>query len=705
MDFRILGPLEVRDGDLELPLGGGKQRAFFALLLVNANRTVSIDRIIDDLWGEDPPASAPKMVQIYVSKLRKILGPAKVRTRPPGYSLQLEPDDLDLRRFESIVAEARAALDEGCDKQAADQLREALALWRGPALAEFASEPFAQPEGARLEELHMAALESRLEADLALGRHRAVVSELEALTGQHPLRERLRSQHMLALYRSGRHAEALTSYQTFRHKLADQLGIEPSASLREFERRILQQDPSLDPPAQAETDAETTSRAAVGDVGYARSGDIRIAYQMIGDGPVDLVLVHGLVCTFQPGWEYPKLAAFYRQLASMGRLILFDKRGTGLSDRVSPEQLPDLETRMDDLRALLDAVGSERAVLIGISEGGAMSALFAASHPKRTAALILMGTFPREMQAPDYPAGTTDEELRGRLALLELDDWASATTRAWLTNVAPDILHNPLALQWYTSYVRRGASPSANKAIRLMNAEIDIREVLPTINVPTLVLHRAHESLRDGSRFMGEHIPGAHVVELPGNNHLPWEGARQPLLDEVEKFLHGLGGDVQPDSVLATLLFIDIVDSAGKAANGERNWNDRVIRYHRLVGAQLAGFRGHEVDAPGAGLLATFDGPARAIRCASAIVASVRDLDLEIRVGVHTGEVEQTTTGVRGIAVDVGARIAAAARPGEVLVSNTVKDIVAGSGITFEERGEQELDGEPGTWRLFAACA
>ena len=713
MDFRILGPLDVRDGDRELPLGGGKQRAFLALLLVNANRTVSIDRIIDDLWGGSAPESAAKMVQIYVSKLRKMLAPGTLHTRPPGYSLQLEPDELDLHRFESAVAEARAALDVGRAQPAADRLREALALWRGPALVEFASEPFAQPEGARLEELRVAALESRLEADLALGRHRTVVSELEALIGQHPLRERLRSQHMLALYRSGRHAEALASYQIFRRKLADELGIEPSASLRELERQILQQDPSLELPAQAEpaaaadsTAVETTSRAAVGDVAYARSGDIRIAYQVVGDGPVDLVLVHGWVCTFQPGWEYPKLAAFYRRLASMGRLILFDKRGTGLSDRVSPEHLPDLETRMDDVRAVLDAVGSERAVLLGLSEGGAMSTLYAATHPERTAALILMGTFPREMQAPDYPWGVSEENLQRRLGLLEEEDWASAATRDWLGRVAPNIPRDPEALGWYTSYVQRGASPGAARALRLMNTEIDIRDLLATISVPTLVLHRAHETWRQGSRYMGEHIPAARMVELPGDDHLPWEGDAESLLDEIERFLSGAREEVEPDRVLATLLVVDIVGSSANAAEvGDRIWNDRVLHFHQLVRAQLARFRGREVDTAGDGLLATFDGPARAIRCASAIVTSVRDLGLETRVGVHTGEVEQTTTGVRGTAVDVGARIAAAAGPGEVLVSNTVRDIVAGSGIAFEEHGENELDGAPGTWRLFAASA
>ncbi len=694
MEFRILGPLEARDGDRELPLGGGKQRALLALLLVNANRTVSIDGIVDALWGADVPESAQKMVQIYVSRLRKVLPPQMLRTRPPGYALELGRDELDLHRFENSVGEARTELDGGRAQQAADRLREALALWRGPALAEFATEPFAQPEGARLAELRVAALELRLEADLALGRHRAVVSELEALTGQQPLRERLRAQHMLALYRSGRHAEALASYQVFRRKLGNELGMEPSASLREFERQILQQDPSLELPIAAKT-AGPTSGPAVGDVAYARSGDTRIAYQVVGDGPIDLVLVHGWVCTFQPGWEYPKLAAFYRRLASMGRLILFDKRGTGLSDRVSPEHLPDLETRMDDVRAVLDSVGSERAVLMGLSEGGPMSVLFAATHPARTAALVLIGTFPREMQAPDYPWGVSEENLRRRLALLEEEDWASAATHDWLGRVAPGIPHDPAALRWYTTYVQRGASPGAARALRLMNTEIDTRDLLTTISVPTLVLHRAGETWREGSRYMGEHIPGARMVELAGDDHLPWEGDAEPLLDEIERFLAAAPEEVEPDRVLATVLVAEV--------DGARD--DLVTRYQQLVRVQLARYRGREVGSRGDGLLATFDGPARAIRCASAIVASARDLGLAIRVGVHAGEVERTATGVRGVAVDVGGRIAAVAGLGEVLVSNTVRDIVAGSGIAFEERGEHELDGPLGTWRLFAARA
>jgi DNA-binding SARP family transcriptional activator/pimeloyl-ACP methyl ester carboxylesterase len=693
MDFRILGPLEVRDGDRELRLRGGKERALLALLLVNANRTLALDRIVDGLWGDDVPETAQKMVQIYVSHLRKALTPETLRTRPPGYALVLEPEQLDLDRFEAAVAEARAALEEGRVQQAADGFREALSLWRGAALAEFASEPFAPPEGARLEELHIAALESRIEADLALGQDRAVVSELEALIAQHPLRERLRSQHMLSLYRSGRHAEALASYQAFRRTLSEELGIEPSSSLRELERLILQQDSSLDLATRTEArtgasaPAAGTVMAPEDHVAYARSGDTRIAYQVVGDGALDLVLVHGWVCTFQPGWEYPKLAAFYRRLASFSTLVRFDKRGTGLSDRVSPECLPDLETRMDDVRAVLDAVGSERAVLLGLSEGGSMSTLFAATYPQRTLSLILMGTFPRLMQAPDYPWGVSEDILRRRLALLDEDDWASAATRDWLGRAAPDVVRNADALRWYTSYMRRGASPGASRAMRLMNAGIDIRHVLPTIGVPTLVLHRAHESWRDGSRFMGEHIPGARTVELPGNDHLPWEGDAESVLDEVERFLSGRHDEVQPDRVLATVLVIE--------ADGTEEACD-------LVRADVARFRGTELSLTTDTLVATFDGPARAIRCASTLLDRARSMGRPARAGLHTGEQELGGELLASIPVSIARGLKNRAEAGEVLVSSTVRDLVAGSRLDFGEPQQEPLriDGVPGKWRV-----
>ena len=711
MEFRLLGPLEVIDGTEPLPLASGKQRALLAVLLLSANHTVARDRIVDELWGDDVPESAQKMVQIHVSQLRKTLPEPRIHTRAPGYLLEVGEDELDLARFERLVAEGRRELAQGDAAKAAELLRNALGLWRGPALAEF-SEQFARHESARLEELRLAALEWRIEAELALGQHGDVIGELETLIARHPLRERLRSQHMLALYRSGRQADALASYQAYRRALDVELGMEPSSALKELERRMLRQDPGLEvavlPPARPAQPAWDVRRQTATEVGseiaYARSDDVRIAYQVVGDGPLDLVLVHGWVCTFQPGWENPKLAGFYRRLSSMGRLILFDKRGTGLSDRVSPERLPDLETRMDDVRAVLDAVGSSRAVVLGISEGGAMSTLFAATHPERTLALVLMGTFARMMWAPDYPLGLTEDEFRRRLDVLDQDGWVDASTEEWLARVAPAVLSDPAAVSWYRTYLARGASPSATRAIRLMNAEIDIRHVLPTISVPTLVVYRSDEHLSERTRFMGEHIPGAELVALPGDDHLPWEGDRDRLLDEVEQFL-SVVHEVEPDRVLATLLFTDIVGSTARAAElGDRAWRELLGRHHQVVRAQIARFRGREVATTGDGFLATFDGPARAVRCAAAIVDTVRPLGLEVRAGLHTGEIEQANENVSGIAVHIGARIAAAAQPSEVLVSSTVKDIVAGSGIVFTERGERELAGVPGTWRVFAVA-
>jgi DNA-binding SARP family transcriptional activator len=393
MDFRLLGPLEATVDGRELPLAGHKQRALLARLLLDVNRTVATDRLVDDLWGEDVPETAPKMVQIYVSHLRKVLPEGVLRTRAPGYALEVDPAAIDLVRFERLRTEGQAALAAGDAGRAAERYRAALALWRGAALAEFA-EPFAVAEASRLDELRLACLEARIEADLAEGRHAEAVGELEGLVALHPLREGLRAQHVLALYRSGRQADALAAYASYRGTLADELGLEPSVRLKDLERRMLRQDSALDLQTAHPFPVVTAEPPPVR---YVKSGDVSIAYQVVGDGPLDLVFVHGWVCSFQPGWERPQIARFYERLAGLGRLIHFDKRGTGLSDRVAG--IAPLEERMDDVRAVMDAVGSERALLLGISEGGAMATLFAATYPERTVGIVLMGTFARRFRA------------------------------------------------------------------------------------------------------------------------------------------------------------------------------------------------------------------------------------------------------------------------------------------------------------------
>ncbi len=435
---------------------------------------------------------------------------------------------------------------------------------------------------------------------------------------------------------------------------------------------------------------------------YAKSGDVNIAYQVVGDGPIDLVLVHGWVQSFDPSWEIEAIRRFYLRLASFSRLILFDKRGTGLSDRVPPDDLPTLETRMDDMRAVLDAVGSERAAVLGHSEGGTMCALHAATYPDRTRALVVVGGAARTRWAPDYPIGSTDEELE-ELETSVLEGWGAESIRPILQQLAPSIVDDEELVHAYARAAVRSASPAAAAALTRMTAMNDIRHVLPAIRVPTLVLHRSDEILAEAGRYMGERIPGAKVVELPGADHLPWLGDQDGVLEEIEEFLTGARPHPALDRVLATVLFTDIVGSTELAADlGDRSWRDLLERHNTLVRRELDRFRGRELSTAGDGFLATFDGPARAIACAVSIREDARSLGLQIRFGLHTGELEVVGSDVRGIAVHTGARVAGKAGSGEVLVSSTVKDLVAGSGLEFADRGTHELKGVPGEWRLYA---
>jgi pimeloyl-ACP methyl ester carboxylesterase len=438
---------------------------------------------------------------------------------------------------------------------------------------------------------------------------------------------------------------------------------------------------------------------------YAKSGDLNIAYQIVGDGPLDLVLVHGWVQSFDPGWEIEPIRRFYERLASFSRLILFDKRGTGLSDRVPVDDLPTLETRMDDMRAVLDVVGAERAGVLGHSEGGAMCALFAATYPERTQALVMVGSSARTRWAPDYPIGATDDEIED-LERLVLEHWGADAVRSLLQQLAPSIADDEELVQAHTRAALRAASPAAAAALTRMSAMIDIRLLLPAIRVPTMVLYRADEVLAEASRYLGEHIPGARVVELPGTDHMPWLGDQAAVLDEIEEFLTGVRPHPALDRVLATVLFTDIVGSTELVADlGDRRWRDVLEQHNAVVRRELDRFRGRELNTAGDGFLATFDGPARAVACAVSIRDAAKVLGLQIRFGLHTGELELAGSDIRGIAVHTGARVAAKAGPGEVLASSTVRDLVAGSGLEFEDRGSHELKGVPGEWHLYAVSA
>ena len=435
---------------------------------------------------------------------------------------------------------------------------------------------------------------------------------------------------------------------------------------------------------------------------YAKSGSLNIAYQVVGQGPLDVLFAPGWISNVELGWEDPAIARFYERLASFSRLILFDKRGTGLSDRVSDEHPPTLEERTDDIRAVLDAVGSRRAAIFGVSEGGNMSVVFAATYPSRTAALITYGIFAKRIWSPDYPWAPTPAERQAWLNLLAAG-WGGVVD---FGTIAPSVAHDERISAAFARRSRLSVSPSAAVALGRMNTDIDIRAVLPVLSVPTLMFHAVGDrdvNIEEG-RWIAQRIRGARLIELPGGDHIPFYASQDAVIEGAQEFLTGAPPAPDADRFLATVLFTDIVNGTAKAAElGDARWRTLIESHHAIVRRELARFRGTEVDTAGDGFFATFDGPARAVRCALEVREAVRDLGIEIRAGVHTGECEIIANKTGGIAVIIGSRVREQAAPGEVLATSTVKELVAGSGLRFEPRGARRLKGVPDEWQIFSA--
>jgi pimeloyl-ACP methyl ester carboxylesterase/DNA-binding winged helix-turn-helix (wHTH) protein/class 3 adenylate cyclase len=463
-------------------------------------------------------------------------------------------------------------------------------------------------------------------------------------------------------------------------------------------RIVVEQTDEEDEPHEVKTlPARVESVFTVPETMYARSGDVNIAYQVIGDAPLDLVFVMGWVSHLEYFWREPSFARFLLRLASFSRLILFDKRGTGLSDRVPINQLPTLEQRMDDVRAVMNAVGSERAALCGVSEGGPMCSLFAATYPEKTLALVMIGTYAKRIRDAEYPWGPTQQEREHFFEVMR-EHWGGPVG---IDERAPSAANDPKFRDWWATYLRMGASPGAAVALTQMNAEIDVRNVLPSIRVPSLVIHRREDQCLkvEEGRFVAERIPGAKFVELPGNDHLPFVGDQDAILDEMEEFLTGVRHTPEPDTVLATVLFTRIAGTSNQLKH--TNWDELLRRLRTHIAKEIEWFRGREIDMVGDRPLAIFDGPARAIRCALAITEYASRLGVETRAGLHTGECEIVDGKVAGAAAEIGECVSNEAQAGEVLVSGTVKDLVAGSGIEFEDRGIRTMS-DCGEWRLFA---
>ena len=704
MEFGVLGPLEVTAEGRSLGLAGARARAVLAMLLVHANQVVSCDRLIDELWPGQPRGT--DSLQVRLSELRKALRSAgeadRLVTRPPGYLLRVRPGELDALRFEHLAAEGNAALADGDAVTAARRLDEALRLWRGAALADMDSVPFARAEASRLEEERLATLESRAEALLACGRHRDLIAELETLTTAHPLRERFWQQRMLALYRAGRQADALRAYRELREILVAELAIEPGLELRDLHARILRQDPGLDG-----ADRATTGRPAAGAIPrtrYAQTDDgIHIAYQVLGEGEQDILFVPGLMSHLELLWEDDETADFYRRLAKLGRLIMFDKRDTGLSDRAPGDM--SLEERMEDVRTVMRAAGSSRAVLFGYSEGAPMSILFAATYPGRVSALILGSASARWFPAPGYPCGPGSQEMYDALVDIATHRWGQGATLDWYLQSRAGSSH---ARQLFGRFERMAVNPSAFLRMLRMIRDIDVRAVLPTIHVPALVIQRLGDRITPPchGRYLASHIAGARYFEQQGDHSLRFaaSGDSDALCAEIARFVASAARPGDPGRMLATVLLVQAAgpSRAEDQAAGPSRAGDQAETWDKAARQLIRGHRGRLVKATADGVMATFDAPGQAIRCAAAIRDDVTTLGIVIRAGIHTGEVDLVGDDIAGISVQVTERLAALAQAAEILVSRTVKELVTGSGITFTQRGSHQLNDEGELWPLFA---
>ena len=649
----MLGPLEVAAAGRPLAVAGARTRAVLAMLLVHANQVVPSDRLTEELWPGQPRAA--DSLQVRLSELRKALRSAgeadRLVTRPPGYLLQVAPGELDALRFGQLAAEGTAALAAGDAATAAERLDEALRLWRGPALADLDTVPFAQVEAARLEEERLAALEARAEALLACGRHRDLIAELEALTAAHPVRERFWLQRMLALYRSGRQADALRAYREPRDVLIAELGIEPAAELRDLHARMLRQEPGLAAPAASQPQVWPE---AVPQTRYVQTGDgIHIAYQVLGQGERDIVFVPGLMSHLELLWEDHQTSDFFRWLSGLGRLILFDKRDTGLSDRAPGDM--SLEERIEDVRAVMRAAGSDRAVLFGYSEGAPMSILFAATYPGRVTALILGSASARWFPAPGYPCGQEAQEMFDGLMDIAANRWGQGASIEWYM---PSHAGSARARQLFGRFERMAISPSAFLRMARMIRDIDVRAVLPAVHVPTLVVQRLGDRITPPchGRYLASHITGARYFEQPGDHSLRFaaSGGSEALYCEIADFLASSVHPGDHDRVLATILHV-------RAADGGQP-------RERAAGPLIRRHRGRLIKVTADGLQATFDAPGQAIRCAAAMLEGAVAIGVKLSAGIHTGEVELAGDQVTGTTVQITDRVVALARPTEILV-------------------------------------
>ena len=677
----MLGPVRADTGNGVVVLSAAKERSVLAVLALHAGSVVSPEALIDALWGDAPPATARKTLQTYVSNIRRVLGAEVVGTDPNGYALHVERDAVDVLRFRSLVRDGEDALRAGATEHARQALATAIALWRGEPFGGVGAHTGLAAEAVRLREEYVSAMEGRVSAELDAGQHTQLVGELEALVREHPYRERLWGYLMVALYRSGRQADALAAYERLRVLLRDELGLEPGGELRRIQRAVLEHDdlPSEGEALGASSVLPQPFRSAVR---YALTRDgVHVAYQIVGDGPIDLVAVPGFVSHLDMWWDAPT-DELVRRLGSFSRLIMFDKRGMGLSDRPARIEPGDW---VEDTRAVLDAAGSERAVVLGISAGAPTAALFAAQHAERTHALILYGGFPRMLRSDDYEIGFDEAVVYAFIDQMEAE-WG---TGFGLSVLAPSLEDDPAALDFWARLQTTSASPTAATNFLRALVTVDVRDELPRITSPTLILHALRDANTpiEGARICRDLIPGARLVELDSDIHLIWlSDVIEEITDEIEAFVAATVEQVSTVRELTTILALNPPGSLAECADLVKRLGGEV-----LVASEVA----------------RFDSPSRAIQCGLALVAESGDraVSAPVGVGVHTGECQCTDDRVEGYAVDLAPQLAATARPGEALVSQTVRDLVAGSSLDLAAHGYVHITDDCTEWAIFRVLA
>ena len=705
----VLGGLDV-EGLTSKALGSRKQRRLLARLVVAQGAVVSADALAEDLWGVSQPANPRDDLSVLVSRLRSCLPGGELVRRDGGYALSTTWSDLG-ELHELHQAAVPAATQEQWP-EAAGAARAGLALVRGPVLPEHADAPWVGAEQVTVDATTQALRLVLARAELVVGDPRLAADLAREALASSPYDEVALRLHLEACLVAHTPSLGIGTYAVVRERLAEELGTDPSPETVAAYESLLHATRPTAPsePGQGARRAPSVAPLAVvrlddrPQTQYVRTSDgVYIAYQVSGSGPIDVLFNVGLLSHVEAGWDIPGKAQFFRRLASFCRLIRFDKRGSGLSDPIAGTAT--LEERTEDMRAVLDAVGSQRTALLGISEGGSMSILFAALHPERTSAVVLFGTAARGCRAPDYPYGV-DRQAAEEVLAQAVSAWGTQDD-VLIHLLAPSVARDEQVRQAFARYERLAASPGQFSATMRMNMDLDVRAILPLLQTPTLVLHREDEMFFEvgHGRYLAENIPRAALKVLPGADHMFWVDPDQ-IVDEIEDFLIGARRSREPDRVLSTILMTDIVGSTSRAQSmGDAAWRDLLDQHDGLVRHQLQQFGGRELNTTGDGFVASFDGPARAVRCAQSIVARVHATGLQVRAGVHTGECEVRDDDLAGIALHIAARVSALAEPDEVLVSSTVRDLVAGSGIRFVSRGEHVLKGIDEPWRVFSVAA